>query len=101
MEATRRESIMSQQEHERHAFAASKYYDAWGSSTVPRQLSKGKGIAGAMPRAFSTRERDVDVQIISTRRAIPPPVDPLAYRKEGDKQPKISCCERGNEGCKR
>eukprot|EP00268_Persea_americana_P013846 TRINITY_DN16138_c0_g1_i2.p1 TRINITY_DN16138_c0_g1~~TRINITY_DN16138_c0_g1_i2.p1 ORF type:complete len:114 (-),score=25.43 TRINITY_DN16138_c0_g1_i2:247-543(-) len=98
MEATRRESIMSQQEHERHAFAASKYYDAGDSSTVP---SRGKGPAGAMGRAFSTRERDVDVEIISTRRAAPPPVDPVTHRKEGARQPKISCCERGNEGCKR
>ena len=54
-----------------------------------------------MRRAFSTQERDVDVEIISTRKAVPPPVDPLAHRKEGDKQPKISCYERGNEGCKR
>ena len=96
MEAARRESIMSQQEEqERRAFAASKYYDAGGSSTVPQQPSKGKGIAGAMRRAFSTRERDVDVEIISTRRAVPPPVDPLAHRKEGDKQPKISSVMKG------
>ena len=96
MEAARRESIMSQQEEqERRAFAASKYYDARGSSTVPQQPSKGKGIAGAMRRAFSTRERDIDVEIISTRRAVPPPVDPLAHRKEGDKQPKISSVMKG------
>ena len=45
MEATRRESIMNhQEEHERRAFAGSKYYDIGGSSTVP---SRGKGIAGA------------------------------------------------------
>ena len=95
MEAACRESIMSQQEEqERRAFAASKYYDAGGSSTVPQQPSKGKSIAGAMRRAFSTRERDVDVEIIS-RRAVPPPVDPLAHRKEGDKQPKISSVMKG------
>ena len=64
MEAARRESITShQEEHEHRAFARSKYYDAWSSSTVP---SRGKGIVGAMRRAFSTLERDVDVEVIST-----------------------------------
>ncbi|RWR71850.1 hypothetical protein CKAN_00003400 [Cinnamomum micranthum f. kanehirae] len=94
MEAARRESFMShQEEYERHAFAgSSKYYDAGGSSAVP---SRGKGIAGAMRRAFSTRERDVDVEIISTRRAVPPSIDPLAHRKEGAKQPNISSVMKG------
>ena len=80
MEAARREFIMSpQEEQERRAVATSKYYDAGGPSPVP---SKGKGIAGAMRRAFSTREQDVDVEVISTRRAVPPLVDPLAHRKQ-------------------
>ena len=88
MEAARRESIMShQEEHERRTFAGSKYYDAGSSSAQP---SKGKGIAGAMRRAFSTRSRDVDVEIISSRKAVPPSVDPLAHRKEGAKQPNTS-----------
>ena len=33
---------------------------------------------------------DDDVEIISTRRAAPPSVDPLAHRSKEAKQPKIS-----------
>ena len=57
--------------------------------------NKGKGIARAMHRAFSTRQRDDDVKIISTKRAAPPPVDPLAQRSEGAKQPNISNVLKG------
>ena len=84
-----------QEEHESRAFAGSKYYDAGGSSTVPQQPSKGKSIAGAMRRVFSTRERDVDVEVISTRRAAPASVDHLAHRKEGAKQLTISSVMKG------
>ena len=90
-------------EQERHAFSGSRYYDAGdarGSSSVP---NKGKGIAGAMHKAFSTRQRDDDVKIISTRRAtrtqpfgrVAPPVDPLAHRSKTTKQPKISNVLKG------
>ena len=48
-----------------------------------------------MRRAFSTRQQDDDVEIISTRRAAPPPVSPLAHRSDGVKQPKISNVLKG------
>lgn len=53
MTTARRESVMTHQEQERRHRASSgrAYYGAGGSSSVP---SKGKGIAGAMRRAFNT-----------------------------------------------
>ena len=60
--------MTQQEEQERCVFSGRRYYDAGGSSSV---RSKGKGNVGATHRAFSTRQRDDDVEIISTRRVTP------------------------------
>ena len=63
--------------------------------------SKGKGIARAMYRAFSTRQCDDGVEILYTRRAtqtfgrVVGKVDPLAHRSEATKLPKISNVLKG------
>ena len=48
-----------------------------------------------MCRAFSTRKRNDDVEVMSTRKTVPPPVDPLTHRKEIAKKPNISSVIKG------